>query len=107
MRRVHKSGHRFKLSELKIRQVRREFKRTQISHLPAAFALDLERKRKLNNDGLKFVANKLRSKKNAKDEVLLSEKAYREERQGVLNTASETGTYEDPNPFVKPGGYIE
>ena len=56
-----------------------------------------------NDDFLHRVRNKLRSEKQKNNPDLLSDLAEGLQRQATINKASDTGIFQDPNPFVKPG----
>ena len=94
------------MSELKIRQVRKLFNTGQLGHLKDEDKMKVISERAKNDSFLHSIRNKLKSKKNAKNEDLLEQLSYGLERQSVINEASQTGIFEDPNPFVKPGRKI-
>jgi hypothetical protein len=93
------------VSELKIRQVRKLFNKTQLT-LTERDSLKVRLERAKNERFLHGVRNKLRPKKNANHPELLEQLSEGLERQATINKASETGIFEDPNPFVKPGGIL-
>ena len=91
------------MSELKIRQVRKLFNKGQLK-LSGTDKLRVELERAKNEKFLHTLRNKLKTKKNAENPELLEQLSTGLERQAIVNRASETGVFEDPNPFVKPGG---
>jgi len=84
--------------------VRKLFSQGQLQHLSQGDKMKVLSERKMNDGFLHRIRNRLKSKKNAQNPELLEQLSEGLERQVVINKASETGIFEDPNPFVKPGG---
>ena len=93
------------MSELKIRQVRKLFRKTDLSHLSADDQIKVQSERKKNDIFLKRIRNHEKTKWGKNHPELLEQLSEGLERQATINKASETGIFEDPNPFVKPWGY--
>ena len=92
------------MSELKIRQVRKLFRKTDLGHLSADDQIKVQSERDKNDAFLKRIRNQEKTKWGKNHPELLEQLSEGLERQAVINSASQTGVFEDPNPFVKPGG---
>jgi len=96
-------AHPHKVSEL--RQVRKLFRKTDLGHLSDEQREKVLSEREKNDAFLKRIRNMEKVKRNKNHPDLLEQLSEGLERQAVINSASQTGIFEDPNPFVKPGGY--